>query len=212
MGFDESAKSWDTDKRINRARIIANEIMNSLDTSKSLTAMEFGCGTGLISFNLKDKFEKITLIDTSKGMIDVVNGKIEEQRIKNMETLHLDITADSLPNMKFDIIYNSMVLHHIHDISAIAKCFYELLNKDGYICIVDLDEDDGSFHKEEQGFDGHNGFNQERLKSVFKDTGFSEVESKTFYYDEKIIDGQIVNYSLFLMKAKKNIDSKPNIE
>ena len=109
MSFDESAKTWDTDKRIARAKVIAQEIGNLIDKDKKLTAMEFGCGTGLVSFNLYDKFEKITLIDASKGMIDVVNSKIQEQRINSMEALHLDITEKSLPDKKFDVIYNSMV-------------------------------------------------------------------------------------------------------
>ena len=204
MSFDESAKTWDTDKRINRAKVIAQAIGNLIDKDKKLNAMEFGCGTGLISFNLKDKFDKITLIDASKGMIDVVNKKIKDQKINNMEALHLDITTGSLPDFSFDVIYNSMVLHHIHDISAIAKSFYQLLNKDGYLCIVDLDEEDGSFHKEEPDFDGHNGFNHEKLKNILEDAGFSESESKTFYYDDKIIEGQKVNYSLFLMKARRH--------
>ena len=32
--------------------------------------MEFGCGTALLSFQLKNYFEEISLVDTSEGMID----------------------------------------------------------------------------------------------------------------------------------------------
>lgn len=106
--------------------------------------------------------------------------------------------------MKFDVIYNSMVLHHIKDTGAIINKFYELLNKDGYLCIVDLDEEDGSFHRKYPDFDGHNGFNQEKLIEILNNAGFSDVESKTFYYDEKLIEGEKIKYSLFLMKARKN--------
>ena len=31
MSFDDYAKTWDTDKRINRAKIIADKISNSID-------------------------------------------------------------------------------------------------------------------------------------------------------------------------------------
>ena len=54
MSFDNYAKTWDTEKRINRAKIISNEISNSIDIHKNYSAMEFGCGTGLVSFNLYD--------------------------------------------------------------------------------------------------------------------------------------------------------------
>lgn len=203
MSFDEYAKNWDTDMRINRAKIIANEISKSIDINKNYSAMEFGCGTGLVSFNLYEKFENITLVDSSKGMIDILNSKIEKYNVDNMLAKHLDISGSNSVNMNFDVIYNSMALHHIHDTETIIKRFYELLNEDGYLCIIDLDEEDGSFHKEEPDFNGHNGFNQGELKNILINVGFKHVESNTFYYDEKIIEGKKVNYSLFLMKARK---------
>jgi hypothetical protein len=71
------------------------------------------------------------------------------------------------------------------------------------MCIVDLDEEDGSFHKNYPEFHGHNGFNQEDLKNILISCGFKNVESNSFYFDKKIIDGQEIDYSLFLMKARK---------
>ena len=203
MSFDQYAKNWDTDKRINRAKIIANEIGNSIAIDENYSAMEFGCGTGLISFNLYDKFKKITLIDSSKGMIDILNSKINKYKIDNMITNHLDISNENSLDEKFDIIYNSMVLHHINNTTTIIKKFYQLLNNDGYLCIVDLNEEDGSFHKEYPDFDGHNGFNQEELKRILVSAGFEDIEANTFFYDEKVVDGKKISYSLFLMKARK---------
>lgn len=105
--------------------------------------------------------------------------------------------------MTYDVIYNSMVLHHIHDTKAIIENFYHLLNKDGYLCIVDLDEEDGSFHKEYPEFDGHNGFNQNDLKYILISAGFKDIEANIFLSDEKIIDGKKIKYSFFMMKARK---------
>lgn len=203
MNFDDYAKNWDTDKRINRAKIIANEISNSIDINGNMSAMEFGCGTGLVSFNLFDKFKNITLVDSSKGMIDILNTKIDKYNINNMSTFHLDILHENLLDMKFDVIYTSMVLHHIPDTAGIIKNLYKLLNNDGYLCIVDLDEEDGRFHKEYPDYDGHNGFDQEKLKSILNYAGFKDIESNTFYYGEKIIEDEKINYSLFLMNARK---------
>lgn len=203
MRFDDYAKNWDTDERINRAKIVADEISKSIDIDKNYSAMEFGCGTGLVSFNLCDKFKKINLVDSSKGMIDILNFKISKYHVNNMVTNCLDISDKNSLDMNFDVIYNSMVLHHIHNTASIIKSFYELLNKDGYLCIVDLDEEDGSFHKDHPDFDGHNGFNQECLKSILISAGFNDIESNSFFYGEKIVEGNKINYSLFLMKARK---------
>ncbi len=203
MSFDNDAKNWDTDKRNERAKIIANEISKSIDMSRNHSAMEFGCGTGLVSFHLQDKFRSIALIDSSKGMIDILNSKINEYKMDNMTAYCIDISDKDVLDRKFDVIYNSMVLHHIHDIKAIISSFYELLNKDGYLCIVDLNEEDGSFHREYPEFDGHNGFNQDELKHILSSAGFKDIESNTFFYDKKMIEGQSIDYSLFLIKARK---------
>lgn len=204
MSFDNYAKTWDTEKRINRAKAIANEISSSIDINENHSAMEFGCGTGLVSFNLYNRFKTITLIDSSKGMIDILNSKIDAYKVNNMFPYLLNMSNENYLDLKFDVIYNSMVLHHIQDIEAIIKSFYELLNKDGYLCIVDLDKEDGSFHKNYPDFDGHNGFDQNELKSILVGAGFKDIEANTFYYDKKIIEGEEINYSLFLMKARKH--------
>ncbi|GAA0076671.1 class I SAM-dependent methyltransferase [Clostridium sp. CTA-5] len=203
MSFDNEAKFWDTERRINRAKVIANEINNSINIDKNFSAMEFGCGTGLISFNLYNKFKEITLIDSSRGMIDILDSKINKYKVNNMIARHLDIFDENSLDMKFDVIYSSMALHHICNTEKIIKRFYELLNESGYLCIVDLDKDDGSFHKGYPNFDGHNGFNQEELKSVFSSAGFNDIKSSTFFNGIKVIDGEKNKYSLFLMKAKK---------
>ncbi|MBW6410656.1 class I SAM-dependent methyltransferase [Clostridium weizhouense] len=203
MNFDDEAKNWDTERRINRAKVIANKISNSININKNFSAMEFGCGTGLISFNLYNKFKEITLIDSSKGMIDILNYKINKYKVNNMTAKNLDIFDENSLNMKYDVIYSSMALHHIYNTEKIIKKFYELLNENGYLCIVDLDKDDGSFHKEDPNFNGHNGFDQEELKGVFSSAGFNDVESSTFFNGIKVIDGKKNKYSLFLMRARK---------
>ena len=202
MSFDNDSRTWDTDIRINRAEAVAKEIINSIDINKNYSAMEFGCGTGLVSFNLYEKFKSIALVDSSQGMIEILNSKIEISKVSNMTSYYLDITNKDSLDMKFDVIYTSMVLHHIDDVKAIIKKLYELLNKDGYLCIVDLDEEDGSFHKNNLDFYGRNGFNQDYLKDILISCGFTDVESNTFFYDEKIIDNEKIKYSLFFMKAK----------
>ena len=206
MNFDIKAIKWDDEKRKKRAEIIAEEINKSIQIKKQYTALEFGCGTGLISFCLRGKFEMITLVDTSKGMIDILNSKIQSFNINNMKAYQIDINENhTLPDNSYDVIYTSMALHHIMDTETTIKNLYRLLKKDGYLCVVDLDEEDGSFHKEEKDFNGHNGFNQNELKNVLLETGFEEVVTNTFYKNEKLIEEMKVPYSLFLMVGRKSL-------
>lgn len=148
MSFDSYAKNWDTDMRINRASIVAKEISNTVDKGHNATAMEYGCGTGLVSFNLPNRFKHITMIDSSRGgMVDIAKDKIANYKSNNMSANCLDIADDMKIDDKYDIIYNSMVLHHIPNTKDITKEFHTLLNDKGILCIVDLDEEDGTFHK-----------------------------------------------------------------
>lgn len=204
MSFDTRSITWDTEKRVNRAKVIAEKISKVIQIKKKHNALEFGCGTGLVSFNLYNKFKNITLVDTSKGMIDILNLKIKKNRINNMKAYQIDINEDEMPSeSKYDLIYTSMVLHHISDTATTLKNLYRLLKEDGSLCIIDLDEEDGSFHREEKDFHGHNGFNQNALKSLMVKIGFKEVRVDTFYKDDKIVNGMEVKYSLFLMTGRK---------
>lgn len=158
----------------------------------------------VLSFNLIDKFEHITLIDTSEGMIETVNSKIQDLKVKNMKAIQVDINDNvEIQGEKFNVIYTSMALHHIIDIRTTLKNLYGMLMETGYLCIVELVEDDGSFHKSEKDFNGHNGFNQERLKRLLEELEFKSVITNIFYNDVKIIESSEINYSLFLMIGKK---------
>jgi len=204
VSFDEFAQTWDTSRRILRAKEIADEISKTLsleieDTTK-YTAMEFGCGTGLVSFNLHNHFNKIYLLDSSKEMIKVLESKIEKYEVNNMFSYHSD---EKLIDEKVDIIYTSMVLHHIQDIKETVCKFYEILNEDGFLIIIDLNKEDGSFHKNEKNFNGHNGFDQDLFKTILEEAGFRDINVHTFYNNVKVIDDEEIDYSLFLLKGKK---------
>lgn len=203
MNFNVQSISWDNEKRINRAKVIAAEIVSATELEKSYSALEFGCGTGLVSFNLYDKLKDIVCIDTSKGMIDTLNTKIKQHKVKNMAAYQQNINDDYLLTPKYDLIYTSMALHHIVDIDTTLANLYKLLKQNGCLCIVDLDEDDGSFHKTETDFNGHNGFNQTELKQILVKLGYKGLHSSTFYKDVKNIEGVILNYSLFIMIGRK---------
>lgn len=203
MGFDEAALMWDNEQRIGRAKVIARQIYNEIKTEQNLRALEFGCGTGLVSFNLADKFEHITLLDTSGGMIEMLNKKIKEAGITNMSAFQADINDNPAMYGSFDVIYSSMALHHIADVRTTLANLYTLLQSSGYLCIVDLNEDDGSFHKAEKDFSGHNGFDQNALKGLTEELGYKNATVNTFYQGDKIMDDTKVPYSLFLLSARK---------
>lgn len=202
MNFDNEAKEWDNARRIERAVVIADEMRKSLGNTKDKSALEFGCGTGLISFNLKNDFKDITLIDLSQEMINVLNDKIKTFGVSNMESICCDL-FDASMKKQYDVIYCSMVMHHIIEIEKTFDKFYDMLKAYGKLCIVDLDEDGGALHRDYKDFDGHNGFSQKWMRSLLRAKGFGNVKSYTFHKCYQEILGEEISYTLFIMTADK---------
>ena len=196
--FDSRAREWDKDKmHTKRSVAIAAELEKMIPVNRSWKAMEYGAGTGILSFLLKDWFSEITLMDNSQEMIAVCNEKAKYHKIKNFKPLWFDLEKMTFDG-KFDIIYNQMVLHHVNDIEAIINTFYSLLNTGGYLAIADLYSEDGSFHGSEVKV--HWGFDTDKLTNILKNAGFKNVKHKSCF-EIKRESGK--KYLVFLMVGKK---------
>lgn len=202
MDFNIEAKVWDTDLRLKRAEKIAKEMLFYIKDREVNTGLEFGCGTGLISFNLKNNVNSIKLVDRSQGMIEELNKKIEANNIENMKTWCGDILLLDEDN-KYDLIYTSMVMHHILNLEEVLNKLYNLLKPTGKLIIVELMKEDGGFHSDSKEFNGHDGFQPEDLKGNLEKLGIHNIEHKVFYKDKKEILDKEVDYELFIIVGDK---------
>ncbi len=201
--FDERAKDWDSDpKKVERARVVAEVIRKTIPLTREMKTLEYGCGTGLLSFALQADLGQITLADTSQGMLDVLNEKIAAAGMTNMHSLRLDLAVDAPPNDKFDLTYSLLTLHHIEDPKEILKKFHALLEPSGILCIADLDKEDGSFHTDGTT-DVHLGFERAELQRWVEDAGFSGVKFSTAFEIKKKIDDAEKIFPVFLLVARK---------
>lgn len=202
MYFDEIAAKWDTERRIERARVLADKIYKEIDDSNNKRGLEIGCGTGLISFELKDKLQEIYCSDISSEMLKVLKRKIEKYQVKNMHIYNENKNYLQDDEGKFDVVYSSMAFHHIDDIENELKRIHDLLRENGQMIIIDLDKEDGSFHKEEKDFHGHNGFDRDEFRKSVERCGFKKIEFKTIYEGEKQLKSGLIKYSLFMCSAE----------
>jgi ubiquinone/menaquinone biosynthesis C-methylase UbiE len=201
--FDERAKDWDSDpKKVDRARAVAEAMRAAVEFRPGMNALEYGCGTGLLSFFLQDDFAAITLADTSQGMLEVLSDKIRSAKTAHMHPLRLDLAADPLPAQKFDITYSLMVLHHIPDTEVILRKFHQVLEPGGWLVVADLDQEDGSFHTD-GSTDVHLGFARGALQKRVEAAGFGDVRFSTAYQIKKMIDDEQKAFPVFLMTARR---------
>jgi ubiquinone/menaquinone biosynthesis C-methylase UbiE len=202
MDFDAKAQEWDNDPvKLERAAAVAAAIRNRVRLSPDLSALEYGCGTGLLSFALSGELGSITLADSSAGMLAVLREKIAASGADRLRPMRLDLTVDPLPAERYDLIYTLMTLHHVSDVDRILRDFHALLRPDGALCIADLDREDGSFHG--AGFDGHHGFEREALRDRLARAGFGEIQFDTCYMMRKPQGEGVREYPVFLAVARK---------
>jgi ubiquinone/menaquinone biosynthesis C-methylase UbiE len=166
-----------------------------------MLALEYGCGTGLLSFALQPYLGHITLADSSSGMLAVLREKIAAANFQNMTPLQLDLLIDPLPAERYHLIYTLMTLHHIPDTDRILRACYDLLDTSGTLCVADLDKEDGTFHEEE--FHGHLGFDRAELAAQAKRIGFTDIGFTTVFHMLKDVQGVAKDFPHFLMVARK---------
>jgi ubiquinone/menaquinone biosynthesis C-methylase UbiE len=206
--FDIKAAGWDSNPmHWDRSEAIAKQIIKLIPLKREMTALEYGAGTGILSFMLKGYLREITLMDNSPEMIKIINEKIETTKAKNLITLNFDLEGTDYKDRMFDLIFMQMVLHHVTDIENIVKKFYNLLNPKGYLAIADLYPEDGSFH--EEGFTGHKGFDIEILSDRIREQGFTNISYRLCYViNRKISETETKEFDVFLLIAERDTIKK----
>ena len=202
--FDKEATTWDeVPARVKLANDIAAAISDEIVLTSNMDILDFGCGTGLLTLQLQPAVHSITGVDSSHGMIDVLKTKIDKQNLSNVRTQYLDTDAGDMLEGSYHLIVTSMTLHHVQEIRDLLDQFYRIIVPSGYLCIADLDLDNGGFHSNNDGV-FHFGFDRAVLHQDFIDAGFDDIRDRTAAEVMKSVsDGGIQPFSVFLMTGRK---------
>ncbi|MDP3301780.1 MAG: methyltransferase domain-containing protein [Sulfuricurvum sp.] len=196
--FDKAAEEWDSgDVRQNIASAVFKTLTSRIALLNTMKVLDFGAGTGLLSFKIAPMVRSVTGVDLSGGML-------EQLEAKNTPSLHVtpllqDIMQIPL-DQKFNGIVSSMAMHHVEDTSLLFQTFYAHLERDGFIAIADLEEEDGTFHAQ-HGNEGvhHFGFNREVLRDTIEKAGFRNIR----FHDAYSVNREDGSYPIFLVTAMK---------
>ena len=196
--FAQKSKDWDeSSKRVQGAKAIANAIVENITLNNTMHIMDFGAGTGLLSYCLSDRVGKVTAMDNYHSMLEVFNEK-SEQSACVPEVMELDLSEDVPSSLLFDGIVSSMTIHHLEDTESMLAKMYEMLPENGFIALADLDIEDGTFHSDNEGV-FHFGFNRNELVILAKRVGFREVAIET----ANIIRKPHKSFPVFLLTARR---------
>lgn len=195
--FDEKAPTWDQHQdRILRAQTLAKIIKAKLPDLGKMRVLDFGCGTGLLGLEFLADALHVSFADTSAGMIDQLAQKLPP----GARATVIPLAHQGLPT-NLDLIVSLQVLHHIEDHGAAIKTLVNLLNPGGYLCLCDLDREDGSFHQDETV--PHQGFDRQEILGLCEKYGLTDLGAQTGFINRKRIQGVEREYPVFLVMGKK---------
>lgn len=198
--FEKLAATWD-DKpsRIAMAKKFGEEISKAIELKSSYKLVDYGCGTGTCAIYLSQFVGNVIGIDSSKNMLERFSVKICEFNSEKFKLIEANLENEDINFNLPDVIISTMTFHHISDTKKVLKHFYNELKDGGYVAIIDLDKEDGTFH--DLGNDGvkHFGFDRELFISNLKEIGFKNIKDKTIHEIHK--NDKV--YTIFLITGKK---------
>lgn len=206
--FDTAAETWDeSPRRLAIAAKVYASMEESLCIDPAWKMLDVGCGTGLVTLPFAKKVLHITALDTSAGMLEVLEKKAHAEQLTNISTMcgELESLAENPQTTTgFDCIISSMTLHHINNTRKALEMLASMLKEGGSLALADLDAEDGYFHDNAEE-EVHHGFDRDELASLLTTAGFSDIAFRTAAEITKVNRIQKEKtYSIFLCTAKKN--------
>lgn len=202
--FDKEAAQWDENPgRVKLAQDVAAAMIREVRPTRDMDALDFGCGTGLVTLRLQPLVRTITGMDSSQGMLSVLGSKVADQGPANVRTQFLDIEKGGPVDGRYHLIVSSMTLHHVPDPATLIAQLAAALLPGGTLALADLDAEDGSFHGDNTGVH-HLGFDRARIIDYFKHAGLTSVRGVTAAVVTKEIEGKgRREFPVFLVMGKK---------
>ncbi|NQT61609.1 MAG: class I SAM-dependent methyltransferase [Candidatus Marinimicrobia bacterium] len=173
---------------LGKAKKLRNDIAAKAPYKSGDKVLDVGCGTGdqaILASDIVGNEGAVFGSDASPKMIHIARSKAEKSG------LDVDFQVDLIENIShpdetFDVVMNSLVMHHLPGDLMIKGLneFYRILKPGGSVYIVDMESVDGSLFQRFGDFVIHlHGGNKklrdnvQRLIPLLKDNGFTDIST-----------------------------------
>ncbi len=159
-----------------------------------------------MSLQLEPSVRSIVGIDSSRRMLDMFEMKIAERKLKKIDTMLVNPDDMDALAGNYDLVSSNMTLHLVKELEPLFDRFHKFKAPGGFLCIVDLDLDDGRFHDDNTGV-FHFGFDRAAMREFFTKAGFEDVrDTHAAEIVKPCIDGETRRFTVFLVTGRKRSD------
>lgn len=137
-----------------------------------MNVLEMGCGPGYYTPAIARAISpggKVTALDLQQEMLDIVEGKIKKQGLKNVSTVKGNAQTLPFDDQSFDFIWALYVLEEVADLERVAREMFRILRPGGTVAVAQVSFD---FTKEQKAY----------MRYIMPRVGFTvEMEKDTFW-------------------------------
>lgn len=98
------------------------KLLKKIKTRPHYSVLDIGCGEGVVTIPLAQKVSKVTCVDLSSGMLNILNQTAQKEDLDNLIPIKQDLMDISLKTLgKHDIVLASRSLNGIMEIKNILE-------------------------------------------------------------------------------------------
>ncbi len=151
---------------------IRKKILSIFRNMRDKTILELGAGVGTLTMQLAEEVGnegRIIAIDLSEKNLKIVRKRLIEKKYSHVELIHDEHMVNRIhPDItKVDMVFSVGHLTYIQDVQKVLKEIYDVLPDNGKVCFVEYL--DFFYFLPNKSLIS----NQEELRKVFRDAGFS---------------------------------------
>lgn len=102
-------------------------------------AVDLGCGTGVHTAVLADRYQEVLAVDLSEPMLAWARGHRARSNVHYEQRDLADVTLER--DGRFDLVFSAYTLHHVPDPAAALQQMRRMLRPGGQIIVVDVVDD-----------------------------------------------------------------------
>lgn len=167
--FEEVSDQWDDMREGFFSEKVRETACTIAQIRAGQSAADIGAGTGFLTEELLKRGLRVTAVDQSSAMLDIIRRKFKDAGQIEYRQAQADEQIP-LPDNSVDYAFANMYLHHVESPPDAIREMARITKPGGRIVITDLDAHTHEFLREEH-HDRWLGFDREDLTGWLKDAG-----------------------------------------